>query len=581
MGSVVTNLAGQALKTELGTEVKTEGTKLFGSLESVAAKSEAGQALMKQWHNVFEPTLGQTKQALVENAIKNNTGETATEIANKAQNIARTHTFGKNDATLAGVINWAASTNGEQYAQLLADHIAVNLQDTRTVLAPSPRAEFLRTKYGIQPQPQDMTQIKEFSSVKDNILRNVDNAVPLNPKAVYQRRTHFERLATGYMNTMLAPFIAVSHLSTLGTNFLTVPLADLTKGLAEIATNGKDAAKQSLLDTGIFNETAMTAYREMLEYRTGKIAQLSGSPTLGYWLNKAIHAPGFNALRDWTITFAGTAGKHSVEDWAKNATKGDPLAIRQLQRLGLDPKAIVARGGQLTNDEMARAIYRFVDQRAFLQSKTGRSFYAQANKWTRMGSMFHQYVSRQAKFMLDEARLANTTALTNPMHFIKTYAALTVAFPAIGSLIEGLEDFTRGQNGLQDTEDRYHKLFSGNPGEMVGQYFDFMAHVGGVGILSSYTRGLLRNNLIDTLLGPVGNVAFRGLQDAGVFLNQTLKDVGTNKHPNIAPLGRDILEDTLPDNIGKILAHKIFPAHKGSGNIKRLRRKGLHGLKRM
>lgn len=580
MGSVITNLAGSFVKKELGQEVKTEATKAFGSLESVAAKSEAGQNLMKIWHNIYEPTLAQTRQKLITNATQNSTGEAASELANKAANIARTHSFGKNDAILSHVINWAAHTNGEEYAQLLADHVAVNLHDTRTFTAPSPRTEYLRIKYGIQPKPEDMTVQREFSSVKDNILRNQDNTVRLNPKAVYQPRTHFERLASGYMNTMLAPFIAISHLSTLGTNFLTVPLKDLTKGLADIAVGGKDSAKQALLDTGIFNETAMTSYREMLEYRSGRIAKLTGSPTLGYWLNKAIHAPGFNAERDWTIAFAGTVGKHSVEDWAADAVKGDPLAIRQLERLGLNSKAIIARGGQLDPEEMSRAIYRFVDQRAFLNSRTARSLYSQANKWTRMGTMFHQYVSRQAKFMLEDARLANSTWRTNPINFIKTYSALLVAFPAIGSIIEGLEDFGRGQNGIEETKQRYAKLFSENPEEATAQYFDFMAHVGGVGILSSYTRGLLRNNLIDTLLGPVGNVTFRGLQDAGVFLAQSLKNVGTGKHANFSPFGRDMLEDTLPDNIGKILAHKIFPAHKKSG-IQRLRPIGMKGLHRL
>lgn len=536
------------LLRDVGDELRPEATKLFGSLESVAAKSDAGKALMGLWKNTYEPTLARTRQALIENATKNNTGETASQITSKAHNIARVQTFGPHDALIAHAVNWAAKTNGEEYAQTLADHVAMNLQDTIDKTS-TLEAGSKKTRFGMLKN-----ETRQVSSVKENILRNKDNTVPLNIDAVYQRRTKFEHLATNYMATMLAPFIAISHLSTPATNFLTIPLKDLTAGLGKLVSN-YGGSKQLLLDTGIFNETLLNSYRDMKLYRSGLIAHATGSPTLGYILNKAIHAPFFNEVRDLTIAFAGTVGDLTVKDWAKGAAKGDYLASLQLKRLGLDPQKIAAQGGELTQDQWEQAIYRFVDDRVFLQSKTGRSFYAQKNQWTRMASMFHQYVSRQAKFMKDEAMTSWKAVGTNPLNFIKTFVALTVAFPAIGSVIEGLEDYGRGQNGLKETEQRYAKLFDTTHrlGE-VEQYFDFLSHVAGVGILASYTRGLLRNDLANTLIGPIGNVAVRGLQDAASF--------AFNSTHNPKPLERDLVEDTLPDNLGKIIAHRYIPTKR-------------------
>lgn len=570
MGGLLTNF--------LSDEAKTEGTKLFSSLEGVASRSEAGQALMKIWKNSYEPTFAKTRQALTIAAQSSGSTETAAEITNKARNIARQTAFGKNDAILAHITNWAAHTHGDQYAQLLADHVAVNLQDSTMENIYSNKAMAQMYKYGRKPTPNDVVGTKLVSTSKRNITQNKDNFTKLDIGGVYQQRSKGEAAIQNYASMVLAPFIAVSHLSTPA-NLLFAPTKALAGALINIAKpGGYQATKQALLDTGIFNELAINTYRELQEYSSGRISQITGSPKLGYILGKAIHSPGFDALRDVTLTYAGSVAKLSSEEFAASAAKGSKYAAMQLDRMGLDSKQIISQGGRLTPEQSERAIYRYVDDHVFLQSKTGRSFYSQATKWGRIGSMYHQYVSKQAQLLRREFMMSYRSG--NPMAIAKTMAMIGVAFPAVGSIVEGLEDFGRGQNGVQRTRQRYTELTdTSNPMGEAEAYMDFLAHVGGFGISASYTRAAYRNSLTDEMLGPIGNVAARGLGDAAYFLGHRLE----GKKTSPKAVERDLVEDTLPDNLGKIIAHRFIPTkseerERGEGPLRKLRMKGLKGL---
>lgn len=587
IGSTILSSLGKVAGPELKEQMGEVTTKALGSLESVAAKSEAGQALMKLWKNQYEPIMAKTRQSLTEAATSMYRASGATgpaptvqikgkpiqlapeEITRQARNIASDIAFGKNHARIAHAVSWAEQTNGLEYAQTLADHIAMNMQDT----IEEPR--FKKTSLG--PVQRGTTRI---SQVKRDIAFNVKTPVDIDWSAVYSERTPIERKFNNYASAIIAPLIAIPHLATPA-NLLFAPVSALTRGLAEmIGPGGYQATKQALLDSGIFNEEALNTYRNLLEYRNGIVGKSRLGPNTGYILGKLIHSPGFSAVRDWSLVYAGATGKFAVEGYAKDfAQTGSKIAAERLTELGLNPRNIARQGGQLSKEDYERAIYKFVDKHVFLGSKTSRSYYSQKNTLTRMSSMYHNYVTRQGQLLKNEFKL-NLKAGNN-IGVAKTLAVIGVAFPAIGAAVNTLEQLARGQWDEKQLEEPYERI-AGAEGipAAVEQYLDFISHVGGFGIATGITRGIYRNELSNMLIGPLGNIATRDITDASAW---TIKGF-EGKSPSGAQVGRDILEQTLPDNLGRVLTHRFLPTRaeekeRREGGLQPLKRlKGLKGL---
>jgi hypothetical protein len=537
--------------------------KSLFSMQTEFNKSPAGQALFKVIKEDYEPALARAKQTLTDTA-KSYAGKTApayiatnaTEIASKSRNIARQSSFGKNDSLIAHAINWANKTHGPVHAQNLADHVAMYMQDT---------VEEPISKFNPTTKKYEQQGTQEVSSIKKNIIRNKENKVPLNIKSVYQPQSELERKLQGYGNTILAPAIAIPHLGTVLNTAISTPLADLAKGLASVITpGGYQNTKKALLDTGIFADTTLNAYRDLQEFSSGKIAQMSGSPKLGYILGKATHQPGFDALRSWTLAFTGATAKHTAEDMAvKFVQTGSRRARIELEDMGLDLAKITNQKGVLKPDDIEKAVYNFVDRKVFLNTKLNRSYYANSNPIFRTTLMFHSYVAAQGRLLYHEFSKMYRTG--DVAHIAQTLAVLGVAFPVAGTLISSLEEIARGQGEEAKTGDKLSNLMFQNGIEAgTMQYLDAYAHMAGFGVATSYVRGALRQHLSDLLVGPVGNVAVRGIQDAAHFGQGLYRATtgGELKGSDYKPLERDLLEDTLPDNIGKILSHKFIPSTK-------------------
>lgn len=515
-----------------------EKTEPVRALKNGFDATPAGQFLYKIIKEDYEPAVDKMKQHLVDQVKAGATPIPAHEIENKARNMARVHAFGTNDAIGATAIKWASQTHGLEAAQSLADHLHVYLQDTVEKENRNSFGQVIRAG-------NKGAGTKTVSRFKENVIKNKENQVPLNTTATYTPKTDLEKKFQSRAVTVMAPAIAISHLSTPFNIMLGSPLRSLAKGLSDVTTPGNyQATKKALLDTGIFAQTSMQMYREQQEWSSGKIAKYAG-PKLGYYLNKAMHAPGFNALRSWSLAFAGATAKNSAEHFAQRLVQnpGDKLARMSLSEMGIEPGSVLKQGGQLAPEQYEKAIYRFVDDHIFLNTKLDRSYLGQSNPWFRTATMFHSYVAAQGHLMSRElTKMYKTGDIPNA---VQTLATIGIIFPSAGHLIGKLEREARGQTWDDPNYDS---------DTAIEKYLDDMSHMAGFGVAQSYVRGTLRQHLSDVMIGPIGNVAVRGLQDAA--------SLAFNLKHDPKPLERDILQYSLPDNLGKILSHKLLPTTK-------------------
>lgn len=554
-----------ATSPEVRADASDFATKTFSSMEKEGLKSKAGQLWLKVLHEDYLPTLDRTATKLGLKDIKStDIPEVRTksfDLYNISRNIASDIAFGKNQGLLAGIIKAAKDERGEVHAQNLADHMAMILHDNDVI----PRFKGKR-----------VAELRHVSKVKYNAVENKEYGKELgkflNTNPVYTSQTPMERSLYSFAHLTLAPFAAIGHIGTFANALTSVPFKDLNASLLGMMKDYQ-GTKTGLLSSGIFQEDVLNTVRQQVDYRTGKLAKyLSG--TYADMLNRAVHMPGLRGIRNLQITMFGSAGMHTAQDMAQVLVK-DPTnarALYELRDMHIDPAKVLKQGGQLTQDQIESGIYHFVNNHVFLHPEVERAFYAQQNMWTRQASMFHSFTSAQGRFIRNEIKKAWTLKGSDPANFVRTFGALGVAFPTMGFAIKQLENLARGTFSEDDTQDQVGNL-AGKHGAKaaIEEYFDDLAYVAGFGIAGSYVRGAFRNSLSNMMLGPIGNVVGRGIVDSSHFLT-----TGDAK-----PLARDVLTYGFPDNIGKVLTHKVLPTktdkNRGKHHMKQLRM-GLKGL---
>jgi len=527
----------KAAQTSVGKKIGTvfDQTSHFRNMQSGMSATPAGANLYKILKEDYEPAVDKARQGLVKAQQGAAQPLKAHEIEAQARNIGRVSAFGRNDALAVQHIKWANQTHGLAAAQSLADHLHVYLGDT---------VEREIGKNPMRPISSTNPVVKKLSvsRFKENVSFNKENRVPINTTAIYKPKTPLEESLVNKAVTTMAPAIAISHLSTPFNTMLGAPLTSLAKGLADVITpGGYRATRDALLDSGVLAQTALQMYREHEVFESGRIANWTGSPQLGYILNKAIHAPGFNALRRWTIAFSGATATHSADYFAQRlvANPADRLSQRALREMGIAPSEVLAQGGKLRPEQIEKAVYRFVDDRVFLNTKLDRSYAGISNPYMRMATLFHSYVSAQGHLISRElGKMWKTGDIGN---IVQTLSVLSVVFPAVGHLIGGTERLARGQSFKDPKYDSE---------SAVAKYFDNVSHMAGFGVGQSYINGALRDRLASVMLGPVGNVAVSTVSDSVM----ALAGKKSFKQP-----ARDIMYYSLPDNLGKILAHQVLP----------------------
>jgi hypothetical protein len=242
--------------------------------------------------------------------------------------------------------------------------------------------------------------------------------------------------------------------------------------------------------------------------------------------------------------------------WAEQAAKtGDKLAIRELEEMGLNSKAIIARGGQLTDEEKIQAVWQFVNNRVFVDKVMDRSLMASSNPWGRMLTMFHGYVSNQQAFMRRE--LQKMLDAGDYKAIAQFAGTVGVIFPAVAPLIASAEMLGRTASptaAKKELEAKYTQLV--NP-KGVGDYLDLISYFGAWGTMHSFMQAAHNDRLALAAVGPIFGSAIRTAQDV---INYAIPTTKSGKR-NIRPIGKDILQQTVP-GLGNIASNVLLPTRR-------------------
>lgn len=553
-------------------EARQTFSKALRPMENYFNKTDIGKSLLNDLHEYTAQSSRNLQDLMTqENTKPAHLRTDPKDLHSQSSRLASNQVFGKNHARITAHVQAAEQLHGLSYSTTLQDHVAMFLKDTTDINALSESQKVAKYKYGAKlggaKGQAAVTANQKVSLSKLNYINNKEvNPTGHNIDPVYTPASATEKRLHDYINVVAAPFIAIPHIGTVFNNVISGNLADMSKALTEVIPGTSNYTKwhNTLSTTGIFADTAFRAYSDLMMYKSGQIAKAT-TPDVGYWLNKAIHQPGFNALRDWQLTFTGATAKLSADRYAMDYFhSGSKRAADELQNtMGLNLREIKQQQGILRPDQHERAIYNYVDKKIFLNNALRRSYYSGANPVMRTALMYHGYVAAQGQLLRKEMMKAAHSGNLGQMAQFFTVAA--GVFPMVGEGLKQLERLGRGQNPNLDEDIENVKDIKDHPFKALETYADAYAHMAGFGIGASYTQSASRNELANTIIGPAANMVARGVQDVVTPIKKNMDDTDKGKDFDIKhykPLLRDAMEDTIPLNIGKWAAHKLVPTTK-------------------
>lgn len=590
MGGVVDALAGAAKDfVEDNQGLKEEVGQLWSKLRPMQnefMKSEAGKDLLNVNKNYIQ-NYQKAIQSSVDAASKlpKETQPHPMELRWQARNIARQNTFGKNDAVGAFLLKQAEKTPGMNssqaslHAQNLADFTASLLHDTetkpewRTLTALEKKeAEGLTAQENLKrikneepllktPKSKIAATSAPFSSFKRNVSQNKEHPVNLKLYPTYVPTTKLESRLMNYAQRVVYPLVVLPHLGTVMNNAISTPLTDLAKAVGEQIRLGDgneiEKIQQFAHRAGVFASTSLDVYSANYYGSRGLLSKLSND-NVGKFVYKATHNPLFDPARKWQLAFTASAGYHTALDMAQRLVDNpsDKRAIYELTQMGIKPEEVIAQKGQLRDDQIEKAVWRFADNKVFLDTSLGRSYISRSHPMLRMALMYHSYVSRQGQLIKEE--LGKMSKVGDFGSIAQTVAVLGAAFPLVGLLTKDITMLGRGDtkdvHPGQDLEDLIGK---NGPKAALTQYIEDYSHTASFGIATSYLRGSGRQALASAMVGPIGNV----VSNVGYDILHPANQAWQGKHADLKPLLRDALEynPAAVDNLGKIIAHRVLP----------------------
>lgn len=386
----------------------------------------------------------------------------------------------------------------------------------------------------------------------------------LDTKRTYVAQGEAERTVHRVLNTILIPFVAIPHIGQLFNPASSTPYTVIGKALLNMTD---EDVHQTVEASHITANTLWTTMYQDILGETGKIAEWTKSPTVGKILYRSIHQPGFNFVRRTQLNMAATVGFHSAIYWAHNMVEnGSKIAAARLAEMGLDPAAIVAQKGELTEEQLQKAIFHYTNNRMFFSKSIDDSLYQNRNPILRSAMMYRSFVNSQATFMQREFMLMLKAGdLKGLAQAAGTFGILFAGLAA--PLIDGLEVMARTgslSQGVQETEQRYRRYWHPQGIEDWASNFTYLlSHIGAAGMYFNFIKAMQANRLASALIGPMAGLMTTDFTDAyhAVF--------APTKHGvhNVAPLERDLLKQTIPV-IGSALSHEEVPPikHHGSGS---------------
>jgi hypothetical protein len=526
------------------------------------------------------------------------------ELLGQARTAARHATFGSHDAALTFLAHQSHMNNGHIATQNLMDNIAMYLHEDAVIGGDEHVSEFKRNARtaieATDPRYKAARALAKNQEISFNAAMDQLGIKQYNTISDYHRPEQLEKSITSFIYSRFSPLIVIPHLGTLLNTVQSTQTSALVKAFVE-TTNFKSLAelKKQHIACGVTAEGAVRGMRAFEDARNGAFVKRLPSSFQDV-ITKVTSTPGFNYVRDWQIAFTGSATYHSAIDHAAELARNpdNRLAKARLEQYGMSPADLqkIRETGELTVDQLQRATWNGVNKKIFLDTSMNRSYHSQSNPWTRAFTMYHGYVSSQAKFMREEAEISFKSG--NVAQIAKTIAIMGVVFPAAGEALKMLEMVGRGQwNSIPAEAHNDYQAFtlSGDESEaarirdFAGHYLDAYAHLGAFGVGFELIQGIQRGFLAQQMLGPLMGTGIKYLQDSGSLAWQAGQGKITDwdsfmKHSKA--VRRDALEALLPVGIGRYAKHALVPTKKeeeeakgGSQKLKRLKFKG--GLKRM
>jgi hypothetical protein len=565
-GAAFGSLKELATSPEVREQAKNLGGKLFRSLGSSFDKDDIGKdlkGLMTSYHknlDVAKSTIMQ--QEATRPYHPKIPAMSSKDIAAQAKVAAATQTFGKNHALVAGYIGAAQKYHGRFRAQELANNIAMMLNDEHEATLQSDKNKSaapmqVKVSRGLENISKNKTYQNELKSLSKT--SGAANAKPIDISSVRSKQSNLETSLINHAVRVFAPLMVIPHLSTPINASMRMPVMALAKGMADSLGKGSYAETQEMLaHTGIMAESSMRAIKSLEQVKNGQIVKLEKG-SLAARLNKLFVEPGFAGVRKWTTVFAGASAYHGVPMMAEKFLRtGSETSRNMLEELGVDTKALKERpDGKLTDQEMDNAIWHFVNKRVFLHTELNRSYLANSNGFFRVGTLFHNYVSSQGGLILHEAKMAAKSGLSGDItDLAKTAFILGVVFPTSGFAVQELKKtFSNPAHPPDVIEDAEDQIDNG-PQHFAESYLEDYAQTAGFGIAFDYMQSALKNRLASEALGPIVNAGISDVQGVAGLGKSIFSD---KPGINYAPVTRDVLEQTLPLGIGKIISHMFFP----------------------
>jgi hypothetical protein len=562
MASIGSAIGGMVAKVAASPDVKRDVSevtqKVFRSASTEFNKTDVGKSLgnlFGEYHRqvgVAETQIGKDFPSASSSAIHSH-----------AKNLAREKVFGEHDSLAVAHITHAQEKHGLFYAQNLADHAAMILNDEKLIKAPTAAYKGApKTEVKVSKFKKNVVSNKGYA----DMIKTDSHGSPIDWSSVRAKNTPLENSLRTWAMTILSPAIAIPHIGTPIVNLaLSTPLKSLAKGIYESIGSGDMHVSEVLLKSGALGESTLSALRANEQYKNGDIRRLDfHQQPVAYLLNRVIHQPGFTPLRKWTVHLAAATGYHTAIDSARIfAETGSKRHRIELEEMGLRPEDILRQKGELSAEQLEQAVYHFTDNKVFLDNSMSRSYYAQKNGYARLGSMYHGYISRQGKFMAHELKKSFRTG--NPMAIIQTLAVLGVVAPITGQALEELERYSRLDFSHSASEDFANLSGANGISKMSEQYIEALSHIAAFGVGFDYVRSAARGEIAKQAAGPIGNMIFSGVEDTAKETMAGWKFLTDEDHPTkqfAAPsksMARDILGDILPDNTGRMISHQFVP----------------------
>jgi len=469
--------------------------------------------------------------------------------------VGRTAAFGPDSIHLAGLLHPLLTSSDP--AKIMAGNTYLDIASL----------VFKDNQDIVQYFGPDVGKRTEESGIKRDVLHHINtirNNVDLPPikmdvEPQYKYGGKVESKVHHYTMKVIAPGIAIAHIGDFAKLPATVPLGALWKTISRLPTPQLRMIKDM---SGIFLHTQHSIIDNDFKFRTGRISKLTEMPDVAAAFHKVANQPGFNNLRMFQLSLFGTAGYHTVQQWAADAVHGVKGAAEELRDVGLDPASVIRRRGVLTADEIATSMYHFVDNRLFIDRPLDKS------RWSRypamrIATMLHGYVTREGRMITHElykyAKAGDYGRIAQILGTVGVLWPYTIApfLLSAGTLFRTADP----KKAYEQLEKSYDIMFhpTRNPKETLATYFTLVGHFGGMGNFISLIHAAANNRLAAALMGPVPGVATGLAEDVvhGIWGTQS----GVH---NWHPLMRDALRYSVPV-FGGPAANWIFPAQKESG----------------